>query len=482
MGAGYEGARASYLAVDLGASSGRVMAGWLDDDGKIRLEEVHRFENVPVEDGGRLRWDFEGLMGEIFVGLERGIRGCREAGRPVRSIGVDSWAVDFGLIDERGELTGPVVHYRDGRTEGQMEKVFGRVPQRELFHRTGIQFLPFNTVYQLCALKEIDPGQLERAGHLMMIADLVAWRLTGRVATEYTNATTTQLFEAEGQEWSWEVIGRLGLPAEIFPEVLRPGALIGNLRRELGERWEAEDVRVVAVATHDTASAVAAVPARAGEPVAYLSCGTWSLLGTELNRPILTEDAFAANFTNEGGAAGTFRFLKNIMGLWILQECRRQWKREGKDFAWGELETMARRAAEERGEPLPLFDVDHDEFLPPGNMADRVKRACVAVRADLAQADEGVITAIVLRSLAAKYRDVFWRIEDLTLQRFERLYVVGGGVQNGLLLEWTAEAIGREVVAGPVEATALGNVGIQMISAGGISDLKALRSAVARVG
>lgn len=517
--------RKSYLAVDLGASSGRVMAGWLDGDRRIVLEEVRRFENMPVERDGVLCWDMDGLLSEIAEGLKEGFIAARDAGRPVASIGVDSWAVDFGLVDESGELTGPVVHYRDARTEGMMERVFEVISQREIFARTGIQFLPFNTIYQLAALKERDAGQLERARHFMMIADLVAWWLTGAVSCEYTNATTTQLFDARGKRWSGEMLERLGLPVGIFPEVVWPGSVIGKVRPELALEWgvfgsdgvgnagagiqrrdaaatlgdgsdqrrDAAATLVIAVATHDTGSAVAAVPAEAGKPFAYLSCGTWSLLGTELGRPVLNEEALAANFTNEGGAAGTIRFLKNIMGLWILQECRREWARQkgsvgtpardnhSAEYGWSELEKMAREAdaaIRARGGVVPVIDVDDPRFMPPGDMPGRVIQCCAEAGFDLTPDDHGAIAACVLRSLAARYREVFEKIEELTVQRFERLYVVGGGVQNRLLLEWTREALGRDVVAGPVEATALGNIGIQMIAAGELRDLAELRSAV----
>lgn len=503
--------RKSYLAVDLGASSGRVMAGWLNEDEYIELEEVRRFENVPVEREGTLCWDFDRLISEIAEGLGNGIAAARDAGRPVVSIGVDSWAVDFGLIDENGALTGPVVHYRDARTDGMMERVFEQIPQREIFARTGIQFLPFNTIYQLAALNERDPAQLERARHFMMIADLVAWWLTGAVSCEYTNATTTQLFDAREKGWSAELLERLGLPAGIFPDVVRPGSVIGELRPELALEWgvwgedkaggagvgvqrrDAAATLVVAVATHDTGSAVAAVPAEAGKPFAYLSCGTWSLLGTELNGPVLNEEALAANFTNEGGAAGTIRFLKNIMGLWILQECRREWARQrgsvgtpardnqSAGYSWSELERMARDADEAiraRGGAVPIIDVDDPRFMPPRDMPGRVVTCCAEAGAEIDADDHGLIAACVLRSLAARYREVFEKIEELTVQRFDRLYVVGGGVQNKLLLEWTREALGRDVVAGPVEATALGNIGMQMIAAGELRDLAELRQAV----
>lgn len=476
-------AESTYLAVDLGASSGRVMAGWRADDGRIELQEIRRFDNDPVEMGDSLCWDIERLLAEIVTGLRDGIVQALTAGRPVVSVGIDSWAVDFALLDDHGERLGPVVHYRDKRTAGQMERVFAQATQREIFARTGIQFQPFNTIYQLAALQEQTGDALARARHLLMIPDLVAWHLTGLISAEYTNATTTQLFDATTGDWCWPLIDRLGFPRRIFSPVRLPGNAIGPLRPELfaddpEAHRAAENIQVVAVATHDTASAVAAVPAGEGEHFAYLSCGTWSLLGTELRKPILTEEALAANFTNEGGAAGTFRFLKNIMGLWILQECRRQWKQQGRDYTWPELEQMARAAlaaADAEGAPVPVFDVDDPRFLAPGGMAQRVQEA---ISSDAL--DDGVVVASVLKSLAARYREVLAKIEDLTVRRFEKLYVVGGGVQNKLLLELTEAAIGRPVIAGPAEATALGNIGLQMIAGGKLRDLADLRAEIAR--
>lgn len=474
----------TYLAVDLGASSGRVMAGWRASAGAIELQEIRRFDNDPVKTGDTLCWNIEQLLAEIVAGLRDGIEQAAAAGRPVVSVGIDSWAVDFALLNADAQRLGPVVHYRDDRTAGQMERVFARAPQREIFARTGIQFLPFNTIYQLAALQQQGPdGPLSRARHLLMIPDLVAWHLTGIITAEYTNATTTQLFDATTGDWCWPLIDRLDLPRQIFLPVVLPGHVIGPLKPQVFDGYAevqraTDNIKVVAVATHDTGSAVAAVPAAEGEHFAYLSCGTWSLLGTELREPVLTEEALAANFTNEGGAAGTVRFLKNIMGLWILQECRRHWRAQGRDYAWPDLEQMARQAldaADAGGNPVPVFDVDDPRFLSPGDMPRRVREAMGDE-----PLDDGALAASVLKSLAAKYREVFLKIEDLTVRRFDRLYVVGGGVQNRLLLELTAEALGRDVVAGPVEATALGNIGVQMIAAGELRDLADLRAVIAR--
>lgn len=462
---------ATRLAIDLGASSGRVMAGWRDVEGKLHLQEVHRFANEPLRTPEGLTWNFDGLMAEIEAGLERGISEAREAGRRVATIGVDSWAVDFGLLDEHGELISPVFHYRDARTQGQMERVFTQVPREEIFAQTGIQFLPFNTIYQLNAVREQHPEWLERAAQFLMVADLVAWRLTGLPRVEYTNATSTQLFDARARTWSAALLDKLNLPARIFSNVVEPGTLLGPLKMELAQRWGADDVQVIAAATHDTGSAVVAVPAE-GVEFAYLSSGTWSLLGTELPEPLLSEEALEANFTNEGGACGTIRFLKNIMGLWILQECMRHWKAEGKTYDWPAVEAMA-QGSQFNG----VFDVDAPQFLAPADMAAEI-RAWFASRGQAQPQSDADLARTALRSLAHCYAEKLTLLKRLTGRHFTALHVVGGGSQNRLLCRWTADAIGRPVLAGPVEATALGNVGMQMIAAGEFDSLAALRAAI----
>ncbi len=449
------------------------MAAWLDASGKLKLEEIHRFDNEPVHEGETLCWDFDRLIDDIFKGLEMAFVMARDAGRPVISIGIDSWGVDFGLVDGDGHLTGPIVHYRDSRTNGCMEEVFDTVSRQEIFTRTGIQFLPFNTIYQLYALKKSDPDQLQRARHFMMIADLVAWRLTGIITNERTNASTTQLFDANLGDWSTELITALDLPTEIFSTTRQPGESIGSLTDDLARQWNAEpDVTVIAVATHDTGSAVAAVPATT-DKFAYLSCGTWSLLGTENQTPVLGNEALDANFTNESGAYGSFRLLKNIMGLWILQECRREWYRQGKHYHWPALE----RLAQEAGDCGTGIDVDDPRFLSPGDMPQRIRELCTE-RGLPVPATDGAVVRCVLRSLASRYSQVLAATENLTGEKYDSLYIVGGGVQNWLLCKWTAQAIKRPVWAGPAEATVLGNVGLQMISHGWIPDLPELRKCI----
>jgi rhamnulokinase len=466
-------APSTWVAVDLGASSGRVMAGWLNA-GVLVLDEAHRFENVPVDEAGSLRWNFEGLMHEIRTGLEKTFANANSDRRPVVSIGIDSWGVDFGLLDQGGKLTGPVTHYRDARTNGMMDEVFRAVPRDQVFESTGIQFMQLNTIYQLAALKKQEPDQLARAERFLMIADLVAWQLTGHLANEYTNATTTQLFDPRKNDWAWDLIDKIDLPRRIFHKPAQPGTAIGPLKAQLSAQWNADDAMVIAVATHDTGSAVAAVPALES-PFAYLSCGTWSLLGTEVSKPVITPEALALNFTNEGGVNGTIRLLKNIMGLWILQECRNQWKREGRAYSWDAIATMAQEA--------PAFaafiDVDDSSFLAPGDMPQRIREFC-RKSGQSEPANDSAVIRCVLESLALRYRETLGQLEQLCGSALPKVHMVGGGVNNRLLCQWTADSCGRAVLAGPVEATALGNIGIQMVASGAVLSVGEMRETIGR--
>lgn len=471
------------LAVDLGASSGRVMAGVFDGT-QLELREVHRFPNEPVRRDGTLFWNFEELLREVKEGLRRGIAEAASDGSPVQSIGVDSWGVDFGLLDLRGNLITPPVHYRDERTNGIMERVFAEESNKEeIFAETGIQFVPINSLYQLAALRRTHPGQLKTAKHFLMIADLVHYFLTGTIGCEFTNATTTQLYNPRESKWSDKLIAKLALPREIFPPVIATGSPIDKLTPavadELGIAAGDAGPQVIAVATHDTGSAVAAVPVAPSDidstksRFAYLSCGTWSLLGTEISHPIINDRACDLNFTNEGGVFGTFRLLKNIMGLWLLQESRGQWRRDGKNYAWDEIITLARSADSFH----TLIDPDDPSFFPPGDMPARIRHYCQETEQAIPETD-GAIVRCILESLALKYRDVLDSLEQLTGFRLAPLHIVGGGAMNELLCQWTANACDRQVVAGPTEATALGNLGMQLIAAGKISGLQEMRALI----
>jgi rhamnulokinase len=433
----------AFAAVDLGASSGRVMAGRVGAS-TVELTEVHRFSNEPVRVGGTLHWDVLGLYREVLEGLRR-------AG-PVDSIGIDSWAVDYGLLDASGGLLGNPVHYRDSRTDGVPERVARLVGDERLYEVTGLQKLPFNTVYQL--VSAAGTAQYSAADRMLLIPDLLAYWLTGEIGAEYTNASTTELVDVRTREWSLPLISEVGLRAGLFPPIRQPGSVIGD---HLG-------TPVVAVGSHDTASAVVGVPA-AGSRFAYISCGTWSLVGLELPGPVLSAASRAANFTNEGGVDGTIRYLRNVVGLWPLQECMREW-------ATPDISDLLGLAARET--PLRyVVDLDDPIFLPPGDMVGRLERAA-GLGGGAAPA---VVTRCILDSLALGHRRAVEQAQELAGRAVDAVHIVGGGARNALLCQLTADACGLPVLAGPVEATALGNVLVQARAAGVIGgDLAALRA------
>lgn len=436
----------AFAAIDLGASSGRVVAGGLED-GRVAIEEVHRFANRPVRLPDGLHWDILHLFGEALAGLRR-------AGA-LRGVAVDTWGVDYALLDRRGRVLGLPFHYRDERTDGMIERAFERVPAEELYAATGIQTLAINTIFQLLA-EEGSPA-LAGAQRIVLIPDLLAYWLSGEPANERTNASTTGLLDARSGEWALGLIERLGLPTEPFGALAEPGTELGATRadHQLGE------VPVYAVASHDTASAFAATPL-AGEDAAVLSSGTWSLLGVELPEPALTDAARAANLTNERGVDGTTRLLKNVMGLWLEQECARAW-----DASFPELH----QAAFDAPADVPLFDPDGDELLRPGDMPARIAAAC-----GRSEMPRGEIVRSIFTSLACKYRMVLERLQDVTERELRTIHVIGGGARNRLLCQLAADLTGREVLAGPVEATALGNILIQARAAGELGSLAEMRS------
>ncbi len=456
----------AFLAVDLGAESGRAVLGRFDGE-RMATEEVHRFPNVPVRLPDGLHWDVLRVFGEVRDGLAKAVG---EVGR-IESLGVDSWGVDFALLDRDGALVSNPYHYRDPRTAGMEERAASRVPREDIYGVTGIQFMPINTLYQLLAME--NSPLLRAAESLLMIPDLLNYWLTGERACEFTIASTTQLCDARSGGWARHLIERMGLPDRIFGEIVPPGTQLGPLLPEVaGETGVKERFPVTAVASHDTASAVVAVPAER-EDFAYISSGTWSLVGMELAEPAITPEGMRANFTNEGGFGGTTRFLKNVMGLWLLQECRRTWSREGREYSYEEL---ARRA-EEAPAGGPLVDPDHPSFLPPGDMPGRIRRFCRET-GQRAPEEPGEISRCVLESLALKCRWVLERAEEITGRRVEVIHVVGGGVRNTLLCQLTADATRRPVRAGPVEATALGNLMVQIYARGYLGSLEEIRAAV----
>jgi len=456
---------ARFLAVDLGAESGRALLGDFEG-GRVTLNEVHRFPNVPVRTPDGLHWDALRLVGCVYRGMSKA---ARETGS-IESVGVDTWGVDFGLLDRDGSLVSNPYHHRDPRTEGMVERAFERVAKEEIYQTTGIQFIRINTLYQLLAME--GSPLLEITDTLLTMPDLINYWLTGEKAAEYTNATTTQLYNLERNDWATGLMERLGIPANLFPGIIRPGAEIGPLLPEVAGEWDLPRLPVTAVASHDTGSAVVAVPAE-GEDFAYISSGTWSLVGLELPEPVATEGAMRANFTNEGGFGGKARFLKNVMGLWILQECRRHWAREGREYSYEELVHMAEEAP-----PLRfLMDPDDPSFLEPGGMPARVSGFCEATGQGAVE-EPGAVVRCVLESLALAYRRVIEESEKLTGRTVPVIHVVGGGSQNALLCQLTADATGRPVLAGPVEATALGNVLVQAHGRGRLGSLEEIREVV----
>jgi rhamnulokinase len=455
---------AGYLAVDLGAESGRVVLGRFDG-GRVSLEEVHRFPNTAVRLPDGLHWDVLRILSEVKDGLARAAREEK-----IEGVGVDSWGVDFGLLDSEGVLVSNPYHHRDARTEGMMEEAFGLVSKEEIYQTTGIQFLPINTLYQLLAMR--GSPLLEAAETMLLIPDLINYWLTGEKTCEYTNATTTQLLDFEGR-WSHDLFGRMGLPTRVLAPVVPPATELGPLLPDVAEEIGAGPP-VFAVASHDTASAVVAVPAH-DEDFAYISSGTWSLVGVETPEPVVTREAMEANFTNEGGFGGKTRLLRNVMGLWLLQECRRTWAREGREYSYEELAHMA----EDAPAGGPVVDPDHPAFLAPGDMLSRIRRFCEATGQEQPQ-EPGVVTRCVLESLALKYRWVLEKTEEIIGREVGVVHVVGGGVRNELLCQLTADAARRPVVAGPVEATALGNLMVQAYARGHLASLEEIRETVRR--
>lgn len=458
---------ATFAAIDLGASSGRVMLADVTQGG-VRLREVHRFPNRPVEVHGRLHWDVLSLWAGALDGLRIA---ARDAG-PLVGIAVDSWGVDYGLLDADGRLLGNPVHYRDGRTDGVADRVHATVPHESLYGVAGIQQLPFNTVYQLAA--DRTSAAMRAASSALLIPDLFSFWLTGRQVTELTNASTTSLVDARSRDWAGKLFTDLDLREDLFPGIVAPGHVIGPLLPAVAaEIGCPEGVVVTAVGSHDTASAVAGVPAR-GENFAYISCGTWSLVGLELDEPVTSEAARSANFSNELGVDGTVRFLGNVMGLWLLQESVRTWERSGERV---DLERLLRETAEVPA-GRSVIDPDRPQFLPPGDMPARIREECARTAQPVPQAP-AEITRCILDSLAAAYRRRIRLGCELTGRQVDVIHVVGGGARNSLLCQLTADACGVPVVAGPVEGAAYGNVLVQARSAGVLDgSLRDLRAAI----
>ncbi|QGJ70225.1 Carbohydrate kinase FGGY [Planctomycetales bacterium 10988] len=463
----------TYLPIDLGASGGRVLAGCWNGE-TLRLEEVSRFSNGGIPVRGRLYWDVLGIWQEVLGGLRKA---QQDYGHQIKSVGVDTWGVDFCLLDRQDALLANPRTYRDRHTTGVMVEAFKTLSREEIFAETGLQFMEFNTLYQLIALREADSPLFDVAEKFLMMPDYFHWLLSGEISNELTNSSTTQFYNPTSKTWSEKLLETFQIPQKWFGPLSEPGTNLGNLTKEVAHETGLQGVNVVLPGTHDTASAVVAVPADSvpGEPSdwCYVSSGTWSLMGIETAEPILTEDVLKLNFTNEAGVFGTTRLLKNITGLWIVQECQRIWARNGRDFSWAELAAMAAKAP-----ALESFiDPDHGAFASPSDMPQAIAEFCSDTGQKVPHEHDAFIRCAI-DSLAMKQRYVLEGLEKLAGHPIKKIHVVGGGTQNELLCQATANATGRLVIAGPVEATAIGNLVMQAISAGSIGSLAEARQIV----
>lgn len=456
------------LAFDFGASSGRAILGIFDGE-KIELQEVHRFSNDPVKINGTVYWDVQ----RLFFEIKQGILKAKEAGG-FDSIGIDTWGVDFGLLRKDGTLVENPVHYRDARNDGMVEKATEYMSKERMYDITGIQFMDFNTVFQLLSLKENRPYILEEADTLLFMPDLLNYMLSGVKSTEFSIATTSQMVDLKTNNWSEEILDTFGIKKSLLTDIAPTGAVIGQLSDEICEELGVPKADIVSVAAHDTQSAITATPCEFDD-FAFISCGTWSLFGTEVKEPIINEASKKLNVTNEGGYDYTTAFLKNICGLWLIQESRRQWIREGKEYSYAELEKLALEC-----EPFKCFiDPDAPEFAPMGNLPRRVKEYCEKTGQYVPQT-VGEIIRCIYESLALKYRYTFDGIKECTGKDYDRIHVMGGGTKDKLLLQMTAQSCNVNVYGGPIEATALGNVAIQLMSTGAIKDIKEARKIIAK--
>ena len=466
-------ARAVALAVDLGASGGRIVSGAFDGR-LLELKELHRFENGPVSFGGHLVWDFVGLWSGVLDGLRVAADQHQKA---IQSIGVDTWGVDFSFISKNDALLSEPVCYRDARTRGLIEAAQAIVSKEETFNATGLQFIEINTLYQLLALKRDRPEILEAADQLLMIPDIMHWLLSGQRSNERTIASTTQCFNPQSGQWANDLLTRFGLPLDLFRPVFEPGHDIGSIRPDIASDAGLGDVRVLLPGSHDTASAVAAVPAL--EPPSsrpdwcYISLGTWALVGAELDRPLVTPECLARNFTNEGGVGGTTRLLKNLCGLWLVQQCRASWQRSGKKWNWDQLTALAAES-----KPLQtIIDSGHPSLVAPNDMPQAIRELAQQSNQPV-PSSTGAVVRTALESVAADVSQTLQELDGLIGRRMSRVHIVGGGVQNKLLCQMIADASDRPVVAGPVEATAIGNLLVQIFAENGKLDLRSVRSVV----
>jgi rhamnulokinase len=468
-------AEKAYLAIDMGASSGRHVVGHLDDK-SLRLEEVYRFENGPVDVLGKLYWDLLSLWTQVCQGLRAA--GSKTNGKIV-SVGVDTWGVDFGLLGRNDELLGNPYHYRDSRTNGMMEKAYTIVPREEIYRHSGLQFMQFNTLFQVLAMKLGNSPILDAAESLLMMPDVFHWLLTGVKSNEMTDVSTSQCYNPLTGDWAWPLLEKFGLPTKIFAPISQPGTTLGPLRKNLAEDTGLSGMKVVLPGTHDTASAVMAVPA-ASKPGqrpdwCYVSLGTWALMGIESPQPVVNDQVLKMNFTNEGGVGGTTRLLKNIAGLWLVQECRRIWNQSGNNFSWEDLNRLAAAAPGLKS----FVNPDARELLAPGDMPEAIRNYCRRTDQTVPE-EKGAILRCALESIAMMFRHVLGLCEQLSGGRIETIHIVGGGTKNKQLCQFAADACGRRVVAGPVEATATGNIMMQAVAAGDVASIAEAREVIRR--
>ena len=456
-----------YLALDIGAESGRAIVVKLDGD-QLTINEVHRFGNGPVRLPDGLHWDVLRIWSEIKAGITAAIRcGAQPAG-----IGLDTWGVDFALLDKNGALLGNPFHYRDARTDGILDEAFRRVPRVEIFAQTGIQFMQLNSLYQLLVMSLSKSPLLDVAETFVTIPDLFNYWLSGKISNEFTISTTTQCFNPLTCDWARGMLDTLGISSRLFHAVIQPGTVLGTMLPEVVEETGAGSMSVVAPACHDTGSAVAAIPAL-NQDFAWISSGTWSIIGAEVRQPILGEKALSNNITNEGGVFGTWRSCKNIMGLWLVQECRRTWRNHGEDLSYDEITRLAAGARPF----LAVIDPDANLFFHPGDMPDKIRKYCAETGQAVPQT-KGELVRVALESLALKYRDTLERLEELNGKRLEPIHIIGGGTKNRLLNQFTADCTGRIVVTGPIEAAAIGNALMQAIALGQLGSLAEARAIV----
>ncbi|MCC7084134.1 MAG: rhamnulokinase [Pirellulales bacterium] len=464
-----------YVAIDLGASSGRHVVGQFDGN-RLELEELHRFDNSPIAAAGRLYWNLLGQWQQVLAGLKAA---QSRYGDRIASIGVDSWGVDFVLLDRLDELLSNPVCYRDARTDGMMNRAFSIVPRDQIFAQTGLQFLQINTLYQLLAMQAHDSSLLDCAETMLLMPDAFHWLLSGAKSVEMTNATTTQFFNPVEGRWASELLDRFSLPVRILGDIVPPGTKLGVLTESVASAIGMNRVAVVAPGTHDTASAVMAVPTKNQLGIrpnwCYISSGTWSLMGVEVQKPVINDKCLALNFTNEGGIGGTTRLLKNICGLWLVQECRRVWNEAGKSYTWDHL-----AAAAAASKPLvSLIDPDDAGFLGPTDMPAAIREFCRRTKQAI-PADDGAVVRCVLESIAMQYRRVLGWLEELIGGRIETIHIVGGGANNRQLCQMASDACNRRVLAGPTEATAIGNLMMQAVAAGEVESIEAAREVIRR--